>query len=110
MADQRGLAEAGRGSWFGAFQHDRLAAQLGLFSDGGPIVRYQNVETHPSARRRGLAGTLVYRAGRYGLDTLGARALVMVADPGYSAIRIYRSVGFTDRETQVQLQRESPRG
>ena len=109
VAEQRGLAEAGCGSWFGAFQHDRLAAQLGLFSDGGPIVRYQNVETHPSARRRGLAGTLVYRAGRYGLDTLGARALVMVADPGYSAIRIYRSVGFTDRETQVELQRESPR-
>ena len=54
----------------------------GLFSDGGPIARYQNVETHPSARRQGLAGTLVYRAGRYGLDTLGARALVMVADPG----------------------------
>ena len=78
-------------------------------SGGGPVARYQNVETHPSARRQGLAGTLVYRAGRYGLDTLGARARVMVADPGYSAIRIYRSVGFTDRETQVELQRESPR-
>jgi ribosomal protein S18 acetylase RimI-like enzyme len=81
----------------------------GLFSGGGPIARYQNVETHPSVRRQGLAGTLVYRAGRYGLDTLGARALVMVADPGYAAIRIYRSVGFTDREIQVELQRESPR-
>ena len=109
IADQRRIAEAGHGSWFGAFQSGRLAAQLGLYSDGGPIARYQNVETHPLARRQGLAGTLVYHAGRYGLDALGARALVMVADPGYSAIRIYRSVGFADRETQVALQREPAR-
>lgn len=109
VADQRRIAEAGHGAWFGAFQHGRLAAQLGLYSDGGPIARYQNVETHPSARRRGLAGTLVYHAGRYGLGTLGARSLVMVADPGYSAIRLYRSAGFADRETQVALQREPAR-
>jgi GNAT superfamily N-acetyltransferase len=109
VADQRRIAEAGHGSWFGAFQGGRLAAQLGLYSDGGPIARYQNVETHPSARRQGLAGTLVYHAGRYGLDTLGARTLVMVADPGYSAIRIYRSAGFADLETQVTLQREPAR-
>jgi GNAT superfamily N-acetyltransferase len=109
VADQRRIAEAGHGSWFGAFQNGRLAAQLGLYSDGGPIARFQNVETHPLARRQGLAGTLVHRAGRYGLDTLGARTLVMVADPGYSAIRIYRSVGFADRETQVTLQREPAR-
>ena len=61
------------------------------------------------ARRQGLARTLVYHAGRYGLDALGARALVMVADPGYSAIRMYRSVRFADRETQVALQREPAR-
>jgi len=109
VADQRRIAESGHGAWFGAFQGGRLTAQLGLYSDGGPIARYQNVETHPAARQRGLAGTLVYHAGRYGFDTLGARTLVMVADPGYSAIRIYRSVGFADRETQVALQRESAR-
>ena len=106
VADQRRIAEAGHGAWFGAFHSGRLAAQLGLYSDGGQIARYQNVETHPSARRQGLAGTLVYHAGQYGLGTLGARTLVIVADPGYSAIRLYRSVGFADRETQVALQRE----
>jgi hypothetical protein len=31
-----------------------------------------------------------------GTGALAARTLVMVADPGYSAIRIYRSVGFAD--------------
>jgi len=106
MADMRRLAEAGHGACFGAFHEGRLMAQLGLFSDGAGIARYQNVETHPSARRQGLVGTLVYRAGLYGLGALAASVLVIVADPGYSAIRVYRSVGFTDLETQLQLQRE----
>jgi hypothetical protein len=29
----------------------------------------------------------------------------MVADPTYLAIRVYRSVGFTDSETQLQAER-----
>jgi hypothetical protein len=37
----------------------------------------------------------------YGLTEGGARTLVMVADPEYLAIRIYRSLGFTDSETQL---------
>ncbi len=35
-----------------------------------------------------------------------ARKLVMVADPEYSAIRIYRSVGFVETETQLQAERQ----
>ena len=31
--------------------------------------------------------------------------LVMVADPEYLAIRIYRSVGFTDSESQLQAEK-----
>jgi predicted GNAT family acetyltransferase len=67
------------------------------------------VKTHPDARGRGLAGTLVHRASRYGLDELGTQTLVMVADPDYLAIRIYRSVGFADTERQVQVTRMPPR-
>ena len=59
----------------------------------------------PRCAPQGLAGTLVWQAGQYALDQLGARALVILADPGEAAIRIYRSVGFTDRETQLSLQR-----
>jgi ribosomal protein S18 acetylase RimI-like enzyme len=106
IADARRLTEAGHGSCFGAFSDGRLMAQLGVFSDGDGTARYQNVETHPAARRQGLAGTLVYHAGRYAFGGLGARTLVIVADPGYSAIRIYRSVGFADQETQLSMQRE----
>jgi GNAT superfamily N-acetyltransferase len=105
VQDARRIAEAGHGATFGAFTGGRLVAQLGLYSDGSGTARYQNVETHPEARRQGLAGCLVYHAGQYGLTTLGARILVIVADPGYSAIRIYRAVGFADLETQLALQR-----
>lgn len=106
IAAERGLTEAGYGSWFGAFLDGKLVAQLGLVTDGSGIARYQNVETHPGARRQGLAGTLVWHAGQHGLDALGAATLVIVADPHDAAIRVYRSVGFADAETQVGFERQ----
>jgi hypothetical protein len=36
---------------------------------------------------------------------LHVRTLVIVADPEYHAIRIYRSLGFTETETQIELER-----
>lgn len=104
-ADARRVAENGHGAWFGAFDHGRLIAQLGIFSDGGGVARYQNVETDPDWRRSGLAGTLVWRAGQWALSELRARKLVIVADPAAEAIRLYRSVGFHDAETQIAFQR-----
>jgi ribosomal protein S18 acetylase RimI-like enzyme len=98
---ERALTEAGYGRWFGAFADGRLVAQLGLVSDGSGIARYQNVETHPQARRQGLAGTLVWHAGQHGLRTCAGTTLVMLADPHDVAIRIYRSVGFAVAETQL---------
>ena len=58
------------------------------------------METHPAARRRGLAGTLVWQAGAAAIAA-GTRTLVMVADPGEVAIRVYRAVGFTETESQL---------
>jgi GNAT superfamily N-acetyltransferase len=102
---QRSLVNQGRGEWFGAFLEGRLGASLGLFVAGDGLARYQGVMTHPDLRGRGLCGTLVHHAGRHGLDDLGVNTLVMVADPDYLAIRIYRSVGFTGSETQLQAAR-----
>lgn len=39
---------------------------------------------------------------------LGAHTLVIMADPGYHAIDLYRSAGFTDAEVHVQLQQPAP--
>ena len=105
MAAMGALQEAGCGSWFGAFVDGRMLSGMGLFSDGSGVARFQSVDTHPGARGRGLAGTLVHHVSSYGLTELGASTLVMVADPGYHAIDIYRSVGFATTETQLQLER-----
>ncbi len=106
IAAERALTEAGHGFWLGAFVDGQLVAHLGLITDGSGIARYQNVETHPGWRRQGLAGTLVWRAGQHGIDKLAAKTLVMAADPEYVAIRVYRSVGFVDAETQVGFERQ----
>jgi GNAT superfamily N-acetyltransferase len=107
-AARRRLTRAGMGVWFGAFRGGRLLAQLGLCDAGGGLARYQDVETHPAARRRGLAGTLVWQAGQHGREVLGATTLVIVADPAATAIRLYRSCGFTDTEPQLTLERPPP--
>jgi GNAT superfamily N-acetyltransferase len=107
-AAQRGLVDAGYGAWWGAFEGDRLLASMGLFTASSGLARFQSVKTHPDARGRGLAGTLVHRVSCYGFDELGAHTLVMVADPDYLAIRIYRSVGFADTERQLQAERKPP--
>ena len=108
-ATNRALVEAGHGGWFGAFLEGRLVTQMGLFAASPGLARFQSVETHPDFRGRGLAGTLVHHVSRYGFDELGATTLVMVADPTYLAIRVYRAVGFTDGESQLQAEKPPPR-
>jgi RimJ/RimL family protein N-acetyltransferase len=105
IAARRRLTRTGRGAWFGAFTGGRLVAQLGVCDAGGGLARYQDVETDPAVRRQGLAGTLVWRAGRYGHEVLGAGTLVIVADPADVAIRVYRACGFADREGQLSFAR-----
>jgi ribosomal protein S18 acetylase RimI-like enzyme len=101
----RALVADGHGQWFGAFGDGVLLAQMGLVSAGPGLARFQSVETHPDHRRRGLAGTLAHHVSGYGFDELGAQTLVLVADPDYHAIRIYRAIGFTDSESQLQVER-----
>ena len=108
LAAIRALAEAGHGTWFGAFLDGTLVSQLGLITGITGLARYQSVETHPATRRRGLAGTLVWHAGATALAG-ETRTLVMVADPGDAAIRVYRSVGFTVTESQVSFIRQPTR-
>jgi ribosomal protein S18 acetylase RimI-like enzyme len=105
VAEARHLVDLGHATVFGAFVDGRLCAYLGLVSDGGPVARYQSVETHPDYRRQGLASDLVYRAGLHGLEDRGARTLVMVADPVGPAIGLYRALGFSGEEQQAELLR-----
>jgi len=102
----RAMVDAGHGQWWGAFVDDRLLSSMGLYTASPGLARFQTVKTHPDARGRGFAGTLVHEVSRYGFDELGATTLVMVADPDYLAIRVYRSVGFDDTEVQLQAERK----
>jgi GNAT superfamily N-acetyltransferase len=104
-AARRRLTQAGSGTWFGAFTDGRLLAQLGICDAGDGFARYQHVETDPAARRQGLAGTLVWHAGRYGREVLGASTLVIVADPAAVAIRVYQACGFTGVQSQLSFER-----
>ncbi len=104
-AARRALAGTGHGAWFGAFLDGQLASQLGVFSDRRGVARYQEVATHPDARRQGLAATLLCHAAHYATGHLAATTLVIVADPAEPAIGLYRGVGFADQETQVSVSR-----
>ena len=103
MERYRAMVAAGWGHWYGAFQDDRLVADLGLFHING-LGRFQSVETHPDFRRRGIAGTLVYEAGTMALAE-SLSALVIVADAGSPAEGLYVSVGFEPVEFQMGLER-----
>ena len=106
-AQERRLVEAGRGGRFGAFVADELVSTAGIFVTEDGVARFQSVETHPDHRRKGLAAAVVHAAGRHGLDRLGVRTLVIVADTDGEAIGIYRRLGFEDTERQLMLEKRS---
>lgn len=105
FAEARDLVAAGHGRYFGAFIDGSVRASLGIFTGRNHVARYQNVETHPDYRRRGLARALLIAAATAARTELAADTLVIVAEPDYFAIDLYRAVGFVDSERQVQLQR-----
>jgi GNAT superfamily N-acetyltransferase len=105
MRVARRVCEEGRGAWYGAFWDEEMVAGLGIFNGAPGVARFQSVDTHPLHRREGLARNLVFVAGEWAKQHLGARELVIAADPDYFAIDIYRSLGFQQVERQVQLER-----
>ncbi len=103
-AAERRHCEAGHGAWWGAFEDGVLLSACGIFAAGLGLARYQDVETHPDGRRRGLAGAVVAAAARHAREELDAPTLVIVADPDDDAYRLYESLGFVRTETQVGAQ------
>lgn len=105
QASYRKLCEDGYGAWFGAFVDGALRAGAGVFTDGSGIARFQNVQTHPGHRRRGLASAVVRHAGHWARTQLRVGTLVIVAETGHHAVDLYRKLGFAVAEHQVALHR-----
>jgi ribosomal protein S18 acetylase RimI-like enzyme len=101
--EARRMVAGGHAEYFGAFTGDRLCSVVGIASDGQGVARYQNVGTHPGFRRRGLASTLLARAGLFGTEEMGARQLVIVAEHDSKAAALYRAVGFVPVEMEWGL-------
>ena len=101
------MAAKGDAAWFGAFEGDRLVAELGIVDCGEGVARYQAVVTGEDHRRQGLAGHLLGVAAAWAADR-GAQRWVIVAEDGGDASRLYRARGFepADRGTRAYLKPE----
>jgi len=103
----RRAIQGGGGAWWGAWDGERLIGHMGLFWDAG-LVRFQNVETDPDYRRRGVCRSILYQACAAAQARLGAPRFVIVPVDA-SVRRIYEAVGFAFQERAVDFLREPPR-
>jgi GNAT superfamily N-acetyltransferase len=90
------LAERGLGQFWGAFDRGRLVGSLGLVSLGA-IARYQDVQTAPTHRGRGIASALLAAAAA----AVAVDRYIIVAEPDSGASRLYARAGFTVIERMV---------
>lgn len=96
VAWQSDLVARGLASFWGAFDAGKLVASVGLVRFHA-LARYQDVQTLPAYRRRGLAGALLAAAAA-AARAHGATRFVILAEPGGAAARVYERVGFRQLE------------
>ena len=75
-----------------------------LMRQAGDEAEVLTLAVLPEARRRGLAQALLHHAGAHALGELGARRLVLVADPDHHALDLYLGAGFARTESQVSAE------
>ena len=107
VQSQRALSDRGVAAFFGAFDGERLVADLGIVRCG-TTARYQNVGTEEEHRRRGLASHLLGVAARWAAEA-GCDEWVIVTEASNAAGRVYRRVGFEPDEGNAQAYRRPPR-
>lgn len=99
----RDLVARGQATFWGALDNGELVASLGVvWLD--KLARYQDVQTLPTHRRRGLAGALL-AASRDAAFARGAERVVIIAEPDSEAARVYAGLGFRTVERTVNARR-----
>lgn len=107
-AQYQKLVSEGRGHGYGGFKGGELVAGMGIFHREG-ISRFQEVCTHPDHRRQGICAALVhYVSGKEQVARAGNK-MVILADQGEPAERIYKSLGYREVE-QLQSVVLRPKG
>jgi GNAT superfamily N-acetyltransferase len=86
------------GTFFGIFESDRLLAMAGQRMRVPGFVEVSAVCTHPDARGRGYARTLMSTVMKLILDAGETPFLHTYAD-NHSAIRVYHALGYEKRRT-----------
>ena len=99
---QRLVARSAARFW-GAHDGGALVASLGLVPIGA-LARYQDVQTLPASRGRGLAGALLAAAAR----DAAVERVVIIAEPASAAARVYERVGFRTIERTASACRRPP--
>ena len=89
--EQLALCDRGVAAWFGAFDGEKLVADLGIVRCG-TTARYQAVGTHPDHRRRGLASHLLGEAAQWAAEN-GCDHWVILTEASNDAGRVYRRAG-----------------
>ncbi|MFT5080128.1 MAG: ribosomal protein S18 acetylase RimI-like enzyme [Bacteroidia bacterium] len=87
---RRRQVSTGQLKWFVARLEGQVVGSMGLF--------LQDVVTHADSRGCGVCSTLLAEVYRRGLEELGATTLVLLADVGGPAWRIYEAHGFRATE------------
>ena len=103
MARYRKMSRSGHGDWYGAFIEGKLVADLGLYHQDG-TGRFQDVETNPHFRRRGIARTMIVEASRQAKEKYNLHTLVIVAEEDSGPAGLYTSLGFDLAEKQLGLE------
>jgi len=86
------------GAFFGIFEGDRLLAMAGERLHLPHFVEVSAVCTHPDARGRGFARSLMSLVINE-IEQRGKTAFLHVLSDNHSAIRVYEGLGFTLRRT-----------
>jgi len=96
---QRELVAAGRAQVWVAQRHGGPVARATLVHDRQGLAVVEDVIVHPVHRRRGIAAAITHAATATHRSLAPDARIGLAADPGTSAERLYRRLGFVPHAT-----------